>query len=775
MPTPQWITPALPPAGTPCVFCCRKSWQLGAVRPAEAHLRICADTHYRLHLNGTLVGTGPVRGSTTLLYFDCHQVAHLLHPGENTLFVEVYFQGDQNFCHNALQPALWLEIPGMVATDTTWETQYSPEWLAGTPHFTMQSGYGVFRDYRKAALREDGWQNAVPADHAGLLSKQLRANPLPPMQRWSRRPVEAISLFAVPQTLPAKALTEIPDLLWSEPHDTLPPGRIDNPGALLQPGECCVLHPSDAGIGFILDFEEEISGRLELQVEAPAGTTVQLAYGEMLHDGRLKTKYNSDYHFTDSFVLKEGLNTVTTDFIQRGFRMVMVTIRDFQGDVRILDIQGCNERYPFTAVGSFFCSDHKLNRIQQICQNSLSACASDVFMDCPWRERAFWVNDLIVNSLANLHCHGATELHRHCLELVFSQPHPTKLLSAVVPIPAMKGMPDFIFAPTNLFMMLILRDYWLFSGDDTTTRTYLPHIRRILDALWTLADDEGILRSAGDTAAWNFYDWSFELNNYSCNGTRESLLSSLYIIAAKAYLDVGKQLGDCDDVTADELRRRIALTARHFEARFATGDNGRIQDEVQLRDTKALTRISTQLSHALWLLTGEASPKMAAICQEALADDTLLVPDVYLHYFWFKAAELTDANALESLQRIRHYWGRCADTGTTTLYEFVIHFFDEHCLDDSASLCHAFGTVPVAFFHETILGVKPLQPGFSQFAFQPRLLDLEFAEGRIPTPNGPIHVKLKPSRTYIRIPQGCSAILPDGTTLLPGEHILTAE
>ena len=717
------------------------------------------------------MGTGPVRGSTTLHYYDQYQVAALLRPGENSLYVEVYFQGDQNFCYNSLQPALWLNIEGIVATDASWETQYSPEWPGDVPHFTMQSGYGEFRDFRKE-LRIDGWSGAVPADHPGLLAKELRANTLPPMQRWSRRPVEVVSLFAVPQTLPTEKLAGHPDLLWMEPHSKLPSQRLDSQGALLQPGECCTLHPGDGGIGFILDFEAEISGRIELLVEAPAGTTLQIAYGEMLHEGRLKTKYNSDYHFTDSFVLKEGLNRVATAFVQRGFRLAQITIRDFRSDVRILDIQGLNERYPFTPVGSFFCSDHKLNRIFQICRESLSACASDVFMDCPWRERAFWVNDLIVNSLSNLHCHGATELHRHCLEMVFSQPHRTRLLSAVVPIPAMPGQPDFIFAPTNLFMMLILKDYWLFSGDGETTRRYLPHIRRILDALWTLADDEGILRTAGDTAAWNFYDWSFELNNYSCNGTRESMLSSLYIIAAKAYLDVGTKLNDCDQATAEELQRRIRLTAKHFEPRFATGEAGRIQDEVLLRDTKKPALISTQLSHALWLLTGEASPRMAKVCQKALTDDTLLVPDVYLHYFWFQAAALTDSNALASLQRIRHYWGQCADTGTTTLYEFVIHFFGEHCLDDSASLCHAFGTIPVAFFHDTVLGVKALQPGFAAFSFQPRLLDLDFAEGRIPTPNGPIHVKLTKDSAFIRIPDGCRAILKDGTELPPGEHTL---
>ena len=49
-------------------FYARRRWRLDA--PAAATLRISADCRYRAWLNGRLVGRGPVRGSTTLCFYD---------------------------------------------------------------------------------------------------------------------------------------------------------------------------------------------------------------------------------------------------------------------------------------------------------------------------------------------------------------------------------------------------------------------------------------------------------------------------------------------------------------------------------------------------------------------------------------------------------------------------------------------------------------------------------------------------------------------------------
>ena len=296
---------------------------------------------------------------------------------------------------------------------------------------------------------------------------------------------------------------------------------------------------------------------------------------------------------------------------------------------------------------------------------------------------------------------------------------------------------------------------------------FLPDIERILNAIWELRDADGILRTKGVTAKWNFYDWSFEENHLSVSGAEESMLSSLFIIAAKELVKLAEMLAWKFD--GKKLAERWKLTASNFERRFIK--NGRIEEQLIDIDTKMPKTCSTQLAHAFWLLTGEASPEGRAICEKALVDPSLLMPDYYLHYFWFRAA--ADAGVQrEALSRIRRYWGRCIDTGSPTLYEAGVHTFGKQSMNGAGSLCHGFGTIPVAFLHEVILGVRPLSGGFKEFSFAPDLMDLEFAEGRIAVPQGVIHVRITRNDREITIPTGCSAILPDGRKLGCGRHQL---
>ena len=760
----QWITLPVAQRGGNRFFYARRRWRLDAA-PSAATLRISADCRYRAWLNGRLVGTGPVRGSTILCFYDSYDIAGFLRAGDNELFVEVNSIGERNFCMHSLMPALWAEIADMLATDGQWEVQEAAAWRTDVPHFTMQSGFMEDCDYR-VGPDETAWRPAEVVDYNSLYSKELRQNPLPAFGERRSFPQECLRAYTVPDELPPSP-RDIPDRLAEEPHTPLPAGRVEGLGALVSAEGACVIQPGEGGVGFIVDFAAEVSGRAEIVVEAPAGTTLQLSYGEALYGDRLATKFsNATYHFTDCFTLKEGVNTVTTAFAERGFRMLQFSLRNFSRPVAVRSVVGVDRRYPFSRRGSFFCSDHRLNRLYDVCAETLSACASDVFMDCPWRERSFWVNDLVVNNAATLHCFGPTALHRHCLEMALSQPHPSGLVSAVVPMPKMAKLPDYIFPATNLFMALMLKDYWLFSGDRDFVLGQLPHIQRIMDSIWQLADAEGILRSAGVTAAWNFFDWSFELNHYNCNGARESMLSSLYIIAAKAFMELAETVGFPCDCAA--LKEHISLTASNLEKRFVNSATGLLEDELMSRGGPV--RLSTQFAHALWLLTGEASEACANVCRKALVDNDLLMPDFYLHYFWFRAADAAGCND-EALSRIRHYWGRCIDMGSPTLYEFGIHGFGT-ANDPAGSLCHGFGTIPVAFFHESILGVKPLKGGFAEFAFNPNMMGLDFAEGRIPVRDGCIHVRLERGRQWLRVPEGCAAILPDGRRLPPGEHEL---
>ena len=489
----KWITTRNYCPGRQYYFLAAKSWEIVAA-PPQAMVRITADCRYNLFINGSPVISGPIRGNVALQYYDEIDISAFLKTGKNELLAEVYSLQEENFIFSSFTPALWLEIPGMVASDESFLVQSDFRWTCDVPYYTPQSGRMEFCDLRMGPQKQ--WQYAVIAEDSRLHAKKLKRNPLPPLDRKMYYPADIPAFFEVTHDLPENP-HDIPPFLHKEEHFPIEMTRILNPGTLRSPDQDCIFQPGEKAIGFIVDFDHEISGKMEIRLNAPAGTSVQVIYAETMTGDRLSAMFpEMDYHFTDCFICKEGDNILTTHFCERGFRMLQIMIRNFASPVTVHSVQGTDMRYPFPQSGSFFCSDYRLNRIYEVCRETVSACSADVFMDCPWRERAFWVNDLLVNNLSSRTCFGAMEIHRHALELLFSWKHESGMVAAVVP----QKSGSRIFAATNLFLTLILKDYLMYSGDIAAVRNYLADMEKILDAAWQLADSEGILRSAGETA-----------------------------------------------------------------------------------------------------------------------------------------------------------------------------------------------------------------------------------------------------------------------------------
>ncbi|KAL3428751.1 Six-hairpin glycosidase-like protein [Aspergillus tetrazonus] len=57
------------------------------------------------------------------------------------------------------------------------------------------------------------------------------------------------------------------------------------------------------------------------------------------------------------------------------------------------------------------------------------------------------------------------------------------------------------------------------------------------------------------------------------------------------------------------------------------------------------------------------------------------------------------------------------------------------------SLCHAWAAGPTADLNRYVLGITPITPGFKEWKVEPQTLDLTWAEGRHPVPQGAIGVK----------------------------------
>ena len=165
---------------------------------------------------------------------------------------------------------------------------------------------------------------------------------------------------------------------------------------------------------------------------------------------------------------------------------------------------------------------------------------------------------------------------------------------------------------------------------------------------------------------------------------------------------------------------------------------------------------------ALSYLAGRIDKKTAA---EKLGKGGAKGLSTFMSYFILKAlAECSgEENALDVM---KDYYGEMLDRGATSFWEdFNIEWLDGSGRIDEFtpdglkdlhgdhgafcykgfrhSLCHGWSCGPVQFLVENILGIEVLSAGCKKIAINPKLGNLDFANGKFPTPYGVVSVEAR--------------------------------
>jgi alpha-L-rhamnosidase len=146
----------------------------------------------------------------------------------------------------------------------------------------------------------------------------------------------------------------------------------------------------------LLDFGQNLVGRLVISVRGPAGHSITLRHAEVLEDGELCTRPLRFADATDRYTLSgEGTETWEPIFTFHGFRYAEVT--NWPGKLHLDDIYAVVLHSDMERTGWFECSDKLLNRLHENVVWSMRGNFLDIPTDCPQRdERLGWTGDLQV-------------------------------------------------------------------------------------------------------------------------------------------------------------------------------------------------------------------------------------------------------------------------------------------------------------------------------------------------------------------------------------------
>jgi hypothetical protein len=376
--------------------------------------------------------------------------------------------------------------------------------------------------------------------------------------------------------------------------------------------------------------------------------------------------------------------------------------------------------YPHFFESKFEASDARLADVIPIALRTLEMCSHETYMDCPYYEQLMYVGDTRLQVLTTYAMSRDDRLPRKAIEVFdFSRAagyhgltmgrYPTKILQTIPPF--------------SLWWIGMLHDFLMWRGDAEFIRARMPGVRAVVDAFLRYVNKNDLLESPD---GWNFVDWvpgwfhgMPPAGHDGINGTLNWHLA--YTLKLASELE--------DFVGEPDLAKRCANRGGEIAAACeAFWHEGRGLFAEDLDKT-----VFSEHTQCIALLSGLLDPALhPKLAPSLLADPNLARTTIYFtHYLFETYRQLGRPDRL--LDRMSLWFNLRANGSRTTV----------ESPEPTRSDCHAWGAHPVYHYFASILGIRPLIPGFARVSINPQLGPLTGARGTIVHPKGSITLDLQ--------------------------------
>ena len=471
----------------------------------------------------------------------------------------------------------------------------------------------------------------------------------------------------------------------------------------------CVLENKGEKPGILLDFGRELHGGLQIGVGRDASPKrIRVRFGESVSEAMSdigKKGATNDHAIRDdvitvpSFGIREIGNT--------GFRFVRIDLES-AGKISLEFVRAVELMRPMKRIGSFKCSDERLNRIWDTAVRTVHLCCQDYLWDGIKRDRLVWLGDSHPEARAIMSVFGDAHVLKETLDYAIATTPPDKWMNGS-------------FDTYTAWFLRIMRELWFFTGDDKFIRQrgqYLVRtIRHVLDT--------GCI--AKKSRMSGFLDWPTWYNK----AAEKAGSCALRAMAFDASAELAEVL--CDERLAFECREAAAKlrSQRHHPA-------------------------GAKSAAALLALSGMCDAR--SIYADVLGRNGHAGVSTFYGYYVLEAMAKAGQRQ-HALDTVRDYWGAMLDMGATSFWEdFNIAWtnntfrideipvagkkdihgdFGDFCYKGFRhSLCHGWSCGPAPWCINNILGIRPVSAGCRKIEINPFLGDLTWAEGAMALPNG---------------------------------------
>ncbi|MBN1310485.1 MAG: family 78 glycoside hydrolase catalytic domain [Anaerolineae bacterium] len=462
----------------------------------------------------------------------------------------------------------------------------------------------------------------------------------------------------------------------------------------------------------LLDFGQNLVGRLRLAVQGPAGQTITLRHAEVLENGELCTRPLRSAKATDHYILRgEGVETWEPRFTFHGFRYA--EIDNWPGELNIDDIRAVVCHSDMERAGWFDCSDPLINRLHDNVVWSMRGNFFDIPTDCPQRdERLGWTGDIQVFSPAASFLYDVSGFLASWLQdLAAEQKEAGDIVPAVVPNTI--SWPSLGAAAWGDAAVIVPWVLYQRFGDQAVLAAQFESVRAWVEWMASLA---------GESRLWDrgfqFGDW---LDPAAPPDQPGEARTDRHLVATAYFARSAELVGRAADVLglAKEEARYLSLSneIRQAFAREYITPAGRLVSD---------TQTAYALAIEFGLLPDPEQRQHAAECLGVLVRangyhigtgfvGTPLICDALCSIGNYAAAYRL------LLQRECPSWLYPVTMGATTIWERWDSLLPDGSVNpgEMTSFNHyALGAI-ADWLHRVVGGLTPAEPGYRRLAIQP--------------------------------------------------------
>lgn len=705
-----------------------------AVDEGLVSARLYASAHglYEAELNGVRIGDDTLSPGWTVypkrLRYYTYDVTDLLRPGANAIGAwlgDGWYRGRlgwrggfRNLFGDDLSFLGQLELTyrdgrrETVATDASWKAAASP---------ILRTGIYDGEDY-DARQEPTGWSLPGFADDA-----------------WSAVAVRDRD----PSTLVAP---------------TAPPVRCTQE---LRP-VAVLTSPSGARI---LDFGQNLVGRIRMRVEGPAGATVRIRTAEVLQDGEVYTRPLRGARSTDHYTLagRHGGEEWEPRFTFHGFRYA--EIDGWPGDVDAASASGdLIARVYHTDLertGWFTSSDPLVNRLHENVVWGMRGNFVDIPTDCPQRdERVGWTGDIQVFAPTASFLYDASGMLSGWLRDVAAEQLPDGTVPWYVPVIPAHEMWTPIRPGAAWGDVATLTPWTLYErfGDAGVLAAQFDSARRWVDLVASIAGPDRLWNTGFQLGDW--LDPAAPPQDPSDARTDRYLVATAYFAkSARTVARMAAVLGRTDDEAA--YVRLADEVAAAFAAEYVLPD-GRMTSDAQTAYALAIA-FDLIPDAARREAAGERLAELVREAENRIATGfvgTPLVSDALT-----RTGHLDRAYDL-LLEQGCPSWLYQVVMGATTVWERWDSLLPDGDVNPGTMTSfnhYALGAV-ADWLHRVVGGLAPAAPGYRVVHFAPQPGGgLRSASARHRTPYGDASIswRIEDDRLIVetRVPVGATGVL----------------